>query len=240
MSDPVLIHRAAAAAAGLRYHVDPADILGILSVEGGTSSTGQPVAPGDGAGPASYGQFTYETGKALGVKFGNSVSEVNAIAKYLNDLGYQKDRKKALAAYNGGPGNPQYDYADKVITASQKYGGKGDDKGGSPITNILGVGGVAGALGASGTNIVDALNPTTALATALKPFEWVGNFFELLLSRDTYFRLLKGAGGAIFVVLGTGTIIFYFAKQTGLNPVGTGSTKVSPMGAVKAVVKTVK
>jgi hypothetical protein len=123
MADPVLVHLANARAAGRKHAVAPADILGILSVEGGTSSSGTPVNPGDGAGPASFGQFTFGTGKALGVKYGDSASETDAIARYLNQLGYQTDRKRAIAAYNGGPGNPQYDYADKVIAAAKRYTG---------------------------------------------------------------------------------------------------------------------
>jgi hypothetical protein len=122
MSDPVLIHAANAKAAGAKYHIDPAVILGILSVEGGTSPTGKPVAPADGAGPPSFGQFTYGTGKSLGITYGDSKSEVFGIARYLNQLGYQTDPRRAVAAYNGGPGNPQYSYASKVFSAATRYG----------------------------------------------------------------------------------------------------------------------
>jgi hypothetical protein len=129
VADPVLIHVRNAQAAGERRNVRPADILGILSVEGGTSATGKPVAPGDRAGPPSFGQFTFGTGASLKVRYGDSASETDAIARYLNQLGYQSDRKRAIAAYNGGPGNPQFDYADKVIAAAKRYTGlnpKGD------------------------------------------------------------------------------------------------------------------
>lgn len=124
-TDPVLIHAGNAAIAARKYGVSAADILGILSVEGGTSATGQPVAPGDGAGPPSFGQFTFGTGRALGVKFGDSASETDAIARYLVQLGYHKDRTRAIAAYNGGPGNPQYGYAAKVLNAAKRYAGAG-------------------------------------------------------------------------------------------------------------------
>jgi hypothetical protein len=122
-NDPVLIHLANARKAGQRRGVRPADIMGILSVEGGTSAAGKPVAPGDAAGPPSFGQFTFGTGASLGVDYGDSASETDAIARYLNQLGYQRDAKRAIAAYNGGPGNPQFDYADKVIAAAKRYAG---------------------------------------------------------------------------------------------------------------------
>lgn len=125
MADPVLIHAGNAQAAGRKYGVDPADILGILSVEGGTSATGQPVAPHDGAGPPSFGQFTYGTGAALGIKFGDSKSETDGIARYLVQLGYHDNRQLAIARYNGGPGNPQFTYASKVLAAAKRYTGLG-------------------------------------------------------------------------------------------------------------------
>lgn len=125
MADPVLIHAGNAAKAGRKYGIDPAVILGILSVEGGTNPDGSPKAPADGAGPASYGQFTFGTGRALGVHYGNSASETDAIGRYLNQLGYQKDPQRAIAAYNGGPSNPQYGYAKKVLAAAGRYKGVG-------------------------------------------------------------------------------------------------------------------
>jgi hypothetical protein len=132
VTDPVArFHAANAKAAGARYGVDPADILAIMFVEGGTSASGAPVRPGDGAGPPSYGQFTFGTGRALGVQFGNSASETDAIARYLVQLGYKKDRRRAFGAYNGGPGNPQMGYADKVIAAAKRYAGIG----GGPVTS---------------------------------------------------------------------------------------------------------
>lgn len=129
--DPVLIHAGNARTAARRYHVRFEDIMGILSVEGGTSADGKPVAPEDGAGPPSYGQFTFETGRSLGIKYGDSASEVDGIARYLRQLGYADDRERAIAAYNGGPGNPQYDYARKVDAAAKRYAGGGADVGGT-------------------------------------------------------------------------------------------------------------
>jgi hypothetical protein len=132
LADPVLIHVGNARVAGRRYGVDPADILGVLSVESGTSAGGAPVEPGDHMGPPSFGQFTFATGRRLGVHFGDSRSETDAIARYLVELGYHKDRRRALAAYNGGAGNPQFSYADKVIAAAKRYAGAGGTTAPSP------------------------------------------------------------------------------------------------------------
>lgn len=134
-ADPVLrFHLGNARIAARKYGVRVEDILGILRVEGGTSATGAPVAPGDGAGPPSFGQFTFGTGRSLGVKFGNSASETDAIARYLVQLGYHKDRLRALGAYNGGPGNPQMGYAAKVDAASKAYRGASGSSATGPAT----------------------------------------------------------------------------------------------------------
>lgn len=125
MSDPVLIHTANAIKAGQRWGIPPSVILGILSVEGGTSASGKPVAPGDGAGPPSYAQATFGTGATYHVQYGNSASETDFIGHYLHDLGYDTDPTRAIAAYNGGPGNPQYSYASKVLAAAKHYTGLG-------------------------------------------------------------------------------------------------------------------
>jgi hypothetical protein len=134
-ADPVLrFHLGTARIAARKYGVRVEDILAILRVEGGTSATGSPVAPGDGAGPPSFGQFTFGTGRALGVKFGNSASETDAVARYLVQLGYHKDRLRAFGAYNGGPGNPQMGYAAKVDAASKAYRGAGGTSSTGPAT----------------------------------------------------------------------------------------------------------
>lgn len=132
MSDPVLFHAAAAADAETTWGIPASVLLALLSVEGGTNADGTPRAPADGAGPPSYGQFTYSTGKSLGVKYGDSESEVNAVARYLTQLGYKANPRRAIAAYNGGPGNPQYSYAEKVLGRRSTY--LGFDGGHNPVT----------------------------------------------------------------------------------------------------------
>lgn len=120
--DPVLAtHLAAARRASRKWGVEVAVLLAMLKKEGGTDEYGRPVRPGDGLGPPSFGQFIYSTGKALGVVFGNSYSEVDAMARYLIQLGYKRDRTRAIGAYNGGPGNPQYGYARDVLALAEGY-----------------------------------------------------------------------------------------------------------------------
>lgn len=153
MSDPVLIHAGNARKAARRYGVRFEDIMGILSVEGGTSADGKPVAPEDGAGPPSYGQFTYSTGRSLGVKYGDSASETDGIGRYLVQLGYRTDPKRAIAAYNGGPGNPQYDYAQKVAAAAKRYTGGGDAASPAPRDTPAGDTATTGSAGLFGADI---------------------------------------------------------------------------------------
>lgn len=165
--DPVLMHVGNARRAAKRYGVAAADIMGILSVEGGTSSSGRPVAPRDGAGPASYGQFTYGTGASLGVKYGDSASETDAVARYLVQLGYKDDRTRAIAAYNGGPGNPQYDYAAKVENAAKRYAGAGTTTGGAAAPDEPATPATSSS---SGGGLIDE----GKRSDALKALTWVG------------------------------------------------------------------
>lgn len=132
MSDPVLFHAASVADAEKSSGIPASVLLALLSVEGGTNPDGSPRAPADGAGPPSYGQFTYDTGQALGVRYGDSRSEVNAIARYLKQLGYDSDPRRAVAAYNGGPANPQYGYAEKVFARRARY--RAFDGGHNPVS----------------------------------------------------------------------------------------------------------
>jgi hypothetical protein len=154
VTDPVLIHAGNARNAARKWGIPASVILGILSVEGGTDSQGRPVAPGDGAGPPSFGQFTYGTGAQLGVKYGDSASETDAIGRYLTQLGYQKDPTRAIAAYNGGPGNPQYGYANKVLAAAKHYAGlSGGGAAPSPANGSAGVQATAAPEDSSGAGL---------------------------------------------------------------------------------------
>lgn len=81
--------------------------------------------------------------------------------------------------------------------------------------------------------------PGDAAGAVTGGIESVGKFFSILTSADTWFRVLKGSGGAMFIVLGTGTLIFAFAKSAFNSDTGRVATKVvakaTPVGkAVKA------
>jgi soluble lytic murein transglycosylase-like protein len=120
-TDPVLAFAAAARRASARWHIPVAVLLGLISVE----SAGNPLAVSS-AGARGSTQFMPGTAKGYGVQFGNSAhaidTQVDGAAHYLHDLGYAKDPRKALASYNGGPGNPQYGYAAEVLQHASKYG----------------------------------------------------------------------------------------------------------------------
>lgn len=124
-------HGKNAVAAAKQYGVKASHILGILHAEGGTAKGCKPVKPRDGLGNPSFGQFTFGTAQMMGVTVGDSKSEVDGIARYLIQLGYKSDPTKAIAAYNGGPNNPQYGYAAKVRAFALSYiaydRGKTDD-----------------------------------------------------------------------------------------------------------------
>jgi membrane-bound lytic murein transglycosylase B len=97
-------------------------LLGLVEIESGG-------VPGRTSSAGAHGitQFMPGTAPSYGVNTapGHEWSQILGAAKYLNDLGYQKDPRRALAAYNGGPGNPQYGYADNVLAAAKHYTGAG-------------------------------------------------------------------------------------------------------------------
>jgi soluble lytic murein transglycosylase-like protein len=114
---PVLQWAGLAQKYGAQYGIPPAVLLGLIDVESGgreglTSSTGA----------QGITQFEPSTARSYGVTFGNAESEVRGAAHYLVDLGAHNDLRTALAKYNGGPGNPQYSYADTVLSRAKRYG----------------------------------------------------------------------------------------------------------------------
>lgn len=60
---------------------------------------------------------------SVDVRPGQERSQVFGAARYLRDLGYAENPKKALASYNAGPGNYRagLGYADNVMAAAQNY-----------------------------------------------------------------------------------------------------------------------
>jgi hypothetical protein len=104
-----------------RERIPPRVLQGLTFVETGNDPGA--VSP---AGARGATQFMPGTGETYGVRYsgkGSYRSQIDAAARYLNDLGYQRDPRGALAKYNGGPGNPQYGYADKVLSAAQRFRG---------------------------------------------------------------------------------------------------------------------
>jgi hypothetical protein len=96
-----------------------------------------------------------------------------AAGLYLRDLGYGKDAKHALAAYNGGPGNPQYGYAREVLKRAGQYKGL---SGGSPGRGAAPGGGGGGAVMLPGSSPSSGFSGAqsspevlTALLSAIKP-----------------------------------------------------------------------
>jgi hypothetical protein len=116
--------------ASRKYGVAPHVLQGLIDVESG----GNPTAK-SGAGAQGLTQFMPGTAKSHGVQYGTShhavATQVLGAAKYLDELGYKKDRRRALASYNAGPGNPGAagDYPEKVLKAAGRYYKKGYYKG---------------------------------------------------------------------------------------------------------------
>jgi hypothetical protein len=50
----------------------------------------------------------------------NDAQAIWDAAKLLNQYGFQRDPMRAIGAYNGGPGNPQYGYANQVMGSAHR------------------------------------------------------------------------------------------------------------------------
>jgi membrane-bound lytic murein transglycosylase B len=122
MPDSVLQWAGLARRAEKQTGVPASVLLGLVSVESGG-------IPGrtSNAGAQGITQFMPGTAADYGVNTnpGHEWSQILGAAHYLNALGYATDPRGALAKYNGGPGNPQYGYADKVLAAAKRYTGIG-------------------------------------------------------------------------------------------------------------------
>lgn len=134
--------------ASVQYHI-PARVLAAQEfVESGYSPDVISGRRKSSAGAYGISQFIASTGRQYGVRAGTSRAAVRtqvfAHAKYLRDLGYARDARRAIASYAGGPGNPQYGYAAKVLGLAPSYrgvvrgvrgGGGSSVVGGSPATS---------------------------------------------------------------------------------------------------------
>lgn len=92
---------------------------------------------------AGISQFVPSTARTYGVHAGLSrravKSQVFGHAHYLHDLGFSQNRRRAIASYAGGPGNPQYGYAQSVLSLAPSYRGIATGvKGGSVSRETVG------------------------------------------------------------------------------------------------------
>jgi soluble lytic murein transglycosylase-like protein len=180
-TDPVLHWEGYAVEAEHLTGVPAEVLLGLVSVESGgkeglTSS----------AGAGGLTQFMPGTAKTYGVdtRPGHARSQIIGAAKYLKALGYDKDPKHALAAYNGGPGNAHLavtqKYADNVLAAAKRY---------------------KGAVGASKTAGRDTKTP--APRDTSDGSEWGGGLlsplFEGVSKGFIYIALIAVAGALMFI-----------------------------------------
>jgi hypothetical protein len=103
-------------AAGQAEKIPPEVLAGVASVEtnlGGNRATSSTGAQG-------LMQFEPGTAKGLGINPLDDRAAIFGAAKLLNQYGYQTNPTRAIGAYNGGPGNPQYGYASQVLSESRR------------------------------------------------------------------------------------------------------------------------
>lgn len=107
-----------------RYGIPARVLAGLIQVESGWNPNA--VSP---VGAFGLTQFMPGTAAGYGVARGSGhhavATQILGAAHYLKDLGFARNSRFALGAYNGGPGNPQYGYANAVLAASSGYRGIG-------------------------------------------------------------------------------------------------------------------
>jgi len=107
-------------AAGNKYHIPPAVLAGVASVETNLGAN----ATTSSTGATGLMQFEPATASSLGVNPADPASAIDGAARLLNQYGYQSNPTRAIGAYNGGPGNPQYGYASQVLSESKRLAGQ--------------------------------------------------------------------------------------------------------------------
>lgn len=107
-------------AAGRKYNIPAHVLAGVAKIE---SAFGRNKGPSS-AGAVGTMQFEPGTAKGLGINPYDDRQAIFGAAKLLNQYGYQQNPLRALGAYNGGPGNPQYGYAHMVMTAANGLRGE--------------------------------------------------------------------------------------------------------------------
>lgn len=157
---------------------------------------------------------------SVDVRPGHERSQVFGAARYLRDLGYADDPRKALASYNAGPGNFRagLGYADNVLTASKTY---------------RSLDGAAGLAGATATGTLPT-STTGGEATA-------GTTGGGLLNADRKRALLSGLLWLGLVGLGVTLATLGAARLTGARSAATTLAQAIPATrAAKAIPATAK
>lgn len=159
-------------AAGKAFGI-PANVLaGVADVE---TDGGQNIARSS-AGAIGLMQFEPGTAQSLGVNPMNPRSAIFGAAKYLTQLGYHQNPLRALGAYNGGPGNPQYGYARMVMQSARRLAPalqrfQGGGGGGMPA-------GATAVPGAQVPRIGAVRVPFQTHSTEISPASIAGNFLS--------------------------------------------------------------
>jgi soluble lytic murein transglycosylase-like protein len=119
--DPVLAYASKARAAGRRWGIPTATLLGLTHVE----SRGD-INAVSRTGAFGLTQFEPATAAEYGVRPGDADSMFEGAAHYLHDLGYAQDPVSALAKYNAGSASGFLQragqYPHDVLAAARSYG----------------------------------------------------------------------------------------------------------------------
>lgn len=116
--------------AGAQYGIPPEVLAGVASVE---TNLGQNRSTSS-AGAQGLMQFMPGTARGLGVNPYDDHSSIFGAAKLLTQYGYHQNPLRAIGAYNGGPGNPQFSYASQVMSEAARL--KGQVAGGGFNANL--------------------------------------------------------------------------------------------------------
>jgi soluble lytic murein transglycosylase-like protein len=155
-TDPVLGYAGKAKAAGQRWGIPTAVLLGLTHVESGGNPNA--VSP---TGAFGLTQFEPATAAEYGVHPGDTDSMFEGAAHYLHDLGFAHDPTGALAKYNAGAAagflQRAGDYPQKVLTAARAYGSTTPVPGAAPAGASPGSSSSGDVLAAHGSDALHGL-----------------------------------------------------------------------------------
>lgn len=103
-------------AVGAKYNIPAAVLAGVADVE---TNGGAHIATSS-TGAQGLMQFEPGTARGLGVNAMDPHSAIDGAARLLLQYGYRSNPLRAIGAYNGGPGNPQYGYANLVMQNARR------------------------------------------------------------------------------------------------------------------------